>query len=67
MENIRRADGRTYFMNKITGEIVWKICRFTALLYFMADGKKYGYKVSNSDILDADGIAKEYGWFYTCE
>ena len=67
MENFRRADGRTYFMNRNTGEIIWKLNRFTALLYFIADGKKHGYEVDPEDILDADGIRQEYGWTYTCE
>lgn len=55
------ANGKKVFMNKITGEIIWRHCRLGAWLYFKADGKKLGYKVSNKNILDADGIKKVYG------
>ena len=55
------ADGKKVFLNKTTGEIIWRRCRLSAWLYFKADGKKFGYKVSNKDILDANGIMKVFG------
>ena len=58
------ANGKKVFMNKTTGEIIWRHSRLGAWLYFKADGKKFGYKVSNKDILDADGILKVFGVVY---
>lgn len=55
------AHEKKVFMNKITGEVIWRYCRLSAWLYFKADGKKLGYKVSNKNILDADGIKEVYG------
>jgi len=55
------ADGKKVYMNKTTGEIIWRNCRLSAWLYFKADGKRFGYKVSNKDILDADGIMRVFG------
>lgn len=55
------VDGKKVFMNKTTGELIWRPCRLSAWLYFKADGKKFGYKVSNKDILDADGIMRVFG------
>ena len=58
------ANGKKVFVNKTTGEIIWRHSRLGAWLYFKADGKKFGYKVSNKDILDADGILKVFGVVY---
>ena len=55
------ADGKKVYMNKTTGEIIWRNCRLSAWLYFKRDGKHFGYKVSNKDILDADGIMRVFG------
>ena len=55
------ADGKKVYMNRTTGEIIWRNCRLGALRYFKQDGKIFGYKVSNKDILNADGILKEFG------
>ena len=55
------ADGKKVYMNKTTGEIIWRNCRLSAVRYFKRDGKLFGYKVSNKDILNADGILKEFG------
>ena len=54
------ADGKKVFLNKTTGEVIWRRLKISALIYFKADGKKFGYKVKASDVLDADGILKEF-------
>ena len=55
------ADGKKVFLNKTTGEVIWRRLKISALIYFKVDGKKFGYKVKASDVLDADGILKEFG------
>lgn len=55
MENTKRPDGRTYFMNKQTGEVILSVSKFTAFLNFIVDGKKHGYKVNFDDVVEADG------------
>ena len=55
-----KADGKV-FANKQTGEVIVRKNKFNAWLYFKADGKKFGYKIKKSDILDADGILKLFG------
>lgn len=46
------ADGKIKFwINTKTGEIVSCRSKITALRYFKADGKEFGYEVSYKDIV----------------
>jgi len=44
------ADGKLY-LNKTTGEVIFKANKLVAYRYFKADGKKVGYKVRWKDIV----------------
>lgn len=44
------ADGKIPYLNKITGEIIFRRTKLGAYLYFRADGKKCGYKTTFQDI-----------------
>ena len=45
------ADGKKYYLNLETGEIIGRKSRLGAYIYFKADGKKVGYKVRWTDIV----------------
>ena len=44
------ADGKIPYLNKITGEIIFRRTKLGAYLYFKADGKKCGYRTTFKDI-----------------
>lgn len=52
---IKRMKGKM-FINKTTGEVVFKRTRWGARRYFKADGKACGYPYSKNDVVDADGF-----------
>ena len=45
------ADGKKMFLNKTTGEVIWRRSRLNAWFYFKADGKRVGYAVRWKDIV----------------
>ena len=49
-------DGKKIFINKTTGELIFRRTRWSAIRYFKADGKACGYPFKKSDVIALDGI-----------
>ena len=45
------ADGKKYYLNLLTGEVILCRNRLSAYLYFKADGKKCGYYVNWKSVI----------------